>query len=396
MLDAQTIATVKATIPLLLETGPRLTAHFYDRMFTHNPELKDIFNMSNQRNGDQREALFNAIAAYASNLDNLAALLPAVEKIAQKHTSFQIKPEQYNIVGEHLLATLDEMFSPGNEVLEAWGKAYGVLAGVFVQREAQLYHENAEKTGGWEGTRAFRLVAKKPQSALITSFEFAPVDGGKVADYQPGQYLGLWLKPEAFEYQEIRQYSLTRAANGERYRIAVKREEGGQVSTWLHQHAREGDIVHLAAPAGDFFLTVEPGTPVTLISAGVGQTPMLAMLDTLALAKHQAQVNWFHAAENGAVHAFADEVAAHGSALPRFTSHVWYREPAAEDKAAARFSHEGLMDLSQFEGAFSDPEMQFYLCGPVGFMQFAAKQLVGLGIKPENIHYECFGPHKVL
>lgn len=92
MLDAQTIATVKATIPLLVETGPKLTAHFYDRMFTHNPELKEIFNMSNQRNGDQREALFNAIAAYASNIENLPALLPAVEKIAQKHTSFQIKP----------------------------------------------------------------------------------------------------------------------------------------------------------------------------------------------------------------------------------------------------------------------------------------------------------------
>lgn len=122
MLDAQTIATVKATIPLLVETGPKLTAHFYDRMFAHNPELKEIFNMSNQRNGDQREALFNAIAAYASNIDNLPALLPAVEKIAQKHTSFQIKPEQYNIVGSHLLATLDEMFSPGQDVLDAWGK----------------------------------------------------------------------------------------------------------------------------------------------------------------------------------------------------------------------------------------------------------------------------------
>ncbi len=125
MLDAQTIATVKATIPLLVETGPKLTAHFYDRMFTHNPELKEIFNMSNQRNGDQREALFNAIAAYASNIENPAALLPAVEKIAQKHTSFQIQPEQYNIVGTHLLATLDEMFSPGQEVLDAWGKPTG-------------------------------------------------------------------------------------------------------------------------------------------------------------------------------------------------------------------------------------------------------------------------------
>lgn len=124
MLDAQTIATVKATIPLLVETGPKLTAHFYDRMFAHNPELKEIFNMSNQRNGDQREALFNAIAAYASNLENLPALLPAVEKIAQKHTSFQIQPEQYNIVGTHLLATLDEMFSPGRST-GCLGKAYG-------------------------------------------------------------------------------------------------------------------------------------------------------------------------------------------------------------------------------------------------------------------------------
>ncbi len=250
MLDAQTIATVKATIPLLVETGPKLTAHFYDRMFAHNPELKEIFNMSNQRNGDQREALFNAIAAYASNIDNLPALLPAVEKIAQKHTSFQIKPEQYNIVGSHLLATLDEMFSPGQEVLDAWGKAYGVLANVFIGREAEIYQQNASKTGGWEGTRAFRIVKKTPRSQLITSFELEPVDGQPVADYQPAS-TAIWLKPEGFEYQEIRQYSLTRKADGKGYRIAVKREEGGQVSSWLHNHASEGDVVYLA-PGGRF------------------------------------------------------------------------------------------------------------------------------------------------
>lgn len=396
MLDAQTIATVKATIPLLVETGPKLTAHFYDRMFAHNPELKEIFNMSNQRNGDQREALFNAIAAYASNIENLAALLPAVEKIAQKHTSFQIKPEQYNIVGAHLLATLDEMFSPGQEVLDAWGKAYGVLANVFINREAQIYSENASKNGGWEGTRAFRIVEKTPRSALITSFEFEPVDGKPVADYQPGQYLGVWLKPEGFAHQEIRQYSLTRKPDGKGYRIAVKREDGGQVSTWLHNHANVGDVVHLAAPAGDFFMAVEANTPVTLISAGVGQTPMLAMLDTLAKSHHSAQVNWFHAAENGDVHAFGDEVKALAATLPRFTAHTWYRQPTDADRAAARFDSEGLMDLRPLEGAFSAPEMQFYVCGPVAFMQYAAKQLVELGVDKDNIHYECFGPHKVL
>lgn len=396
MLDAQTIATVKATIPLLVETGPKLTAHFYDRMFAHNPELKEIFNMSNQRNGDQREALFNAIAAYASNIENLPALLPAVEKIAQKHTSFQIKPEQYNIVGAHLLATLDELFSPGQEVLDAWGKAYGVLANVFINREAEIYQQNASKTGGWEGTRAFRITRKAPRSALITSFDLEPVDGQPVADYQPGQYLAIWLKPEGFEYQEIRQYSLTRKPNGKSYRIAVKRENGGQVSNWLHAAAQEGDIVHLAAPAGDFFLDVTAQTPVTLISGGVGQTPMLAMLETLAKTQHAAQVNWFHAAENGDVHAFADEVAALGATLPAFRSHVWYRTPTAADRQAARFNSEGLMELSGLADALRDPQMQYYLCGPVVFMQFAAKQLVALGVSGENIHYECFGPHKVL
>ncbi|WP_333496830.1 NO-inducible flavohemoprotein [Kluyvera sp. CHPC 1.251] len=396
MLDAQTIATVKATIPLLVETGPKLTAHFYDRMFTHNPELKEIFNMSNQRNGDQREALFNAIAAYASNIENLPALLPAVEKIAQKHTSFQIKPEQYNIVGAHLLATLDEMFSPGQEVLDAWGKAYGVLAGVFINREAEIYQDNANKTGGWEGTRAFRIVKKTPRSDLITSFEMEPVDGQPVADYQPGQYLAVWLKPEDFEYQEIRQYSLTRKPDGKGYRIAVKRENGGQVSSWLHNAAKEGDVVYLAAPAGDFFLNVTPQTPVTLISGGVGQTPMLAMLDTLSKNRHPAQVNWFHAAENGSVHAFADEVKTLGSALPNFTSHLWFRTPTDADRQSGAFDSEGLMALSSLADKLQDPQMQFYLCGPVAFMQHAAKQLVELGVNADSIHYECFGPHKVL
>ena len=396
MLDAQTIATVKSTIPLLVETGPKLTAHFYDRMFKHNPELKEIFNMSNQRNGDQREALFNAIAAYASNLENLPALLPAVEKIAQKHTSFQIKPAQYNIVGEHLLATLDELYSPGQEVLEAWGKAYGVLAGVFINREAELYEAHATQPGGWEGTRAFRIVAKTPRSALITSIEFEPVDGQPVAEYRPGQYLAVWLKPEGFPHQEIRQYSLTRKPDGKGYRIAVKREQGGQVSNWLHDEARVGDVVQLASPAGDFFLDVAPQAPVTLISAGVGQTPMLAMLDTLASAQHPGQVNWFHAAESGEVHAFEDEVAVLGSKLPHFQAHTWYRIPTEEDRSAARFNSEGLMDLGKLEGAFSDPTMQCYLCGPVAFMQFAAKQLIALGVDADHIHYECFGPHKVL
>ncbi|MBU9809640.1 NO-inducible flavohemoprotein [Rahnella sp. C60] len=396
MLDSATIATVKSTIPLLAATGPKLTAHFYDRMFTHNPELKDIFNMSNQRNGDQRQALFDAICAYAANIENLAALLPAVERIAQKHTSFTIQPEQYNIVGTHLLATLDEMFSPGQEVLDAWGKAYGVLADVFINREAEIYQDSAEKTGGWHGTREFRIAEKQPQSELITSFVLEPVDGKPVADFKPGQYLAVYIRDASLENQEIRQYSLTQAPNGKSYRIAVKREGQGAVSNFLHNFAQPGDIIHLAAPHGDFFMDISDITPVALISAGVGQTPMLGMLNTLAQRGHPAPVQWLHAAENGAVHAFAGEVKNAQESLPQLEHHVWYNLPQADDLPGEDFQYQGLMDLSKVSGSLSTPDMHFYLCGPVGFMQFVARQLLAMNISEANIHYECFGPHKVI
>ncbi|WP_346825947.1 NO-inducible flavohemoprotein [Serratia inhibens] len=396
MLDSQTIATVKSTIPLLAATGPKLTAHFYDRMFEHNPELKDVFNMNNQRNGDQRQALFDAICAYAANIENLAALLPAVERIAQKHTSLNIQPEQYQIVGGHLLATLDEMFSPGQEVLDAWGKAYGVLANVFIQREGQIYQESENANGGWRERRAFRIVKKQPQSDVICSFVLAPVDGGRVIDFKPGQYLAVYINDDSMENQEIRQYSLTTAPNGEYYRIAVKREDQGKVSNFLHQQAKEGDVLYLAPPHGDFFLDVQPTTPVALISAGVGQTPMLGMLNALHDSQHQANVRWLHAAENGSVHAFADEVADIAGRMPNLSSHVWYREPGTDDVEGRDYQSRGLMDLNALRETLDDPQMHYYFCGPVPFMQHVGKQLLEMGVNAERIHYECFGPHKVL
>ncbi|QKJ88244.1 nitric oxide dioxygenase [Paramixta manurensis] len=394
MLDAQTIAIVKSTLPAIAATGPKLTGYFYDRMFKHNPELKDVFNMSNQRNGDQRQALFDAICAYAANIENLSALLPAVERIAQKHTSFSIQPAQYQIVGQHLLATIDELLHPGAAVLEAWAQAYGVLANVFIQREEAIYHAAELKEGGWRGKRAFRISAITPRGEAIKSLELTPVDGKSVVDYRAGQYLGVHVQDTHFPHHEIRQYSLTRSPNGKAYRIAVKHEAGGIVSGWVHQHAKVGTVIELSAPAGDFYLDVTPETPVTLISAGVGQTPMLAMLHSLADNLHPAAVNWLHAAENGDVHAFADEVTAVGATLPRFTQHVWYRQPRVKDEG--RYQSLGLMDLATASAALETTSMHYYLCGPLGFMQSVAGQLLDAGVQQAQIHYEVFGPHKVI
>ncbi|SFN64543.1 NO-inducible flavohemoprotein [Xenorhabdus japonica] len=396
MLDSQVIATIKSTIPLIVSTGPKLTAHFYERMFKHNPELKDIFNMSHQINGDQREALFNALCAYAANIDNLSALLPAVEKIAHKHASLNIQPEHYQIVGTHLLATLDEMFHPGDEILDAWGKAYNVLAGVFINREEEIYQSGESLEGGWRDIRQFRVSRKQSQSEVITSFEFVPVDGGKVMDYKPGQYLGVYIEDSAFENREIRQYSLTAAPNGISYQIAIKRESQGKVSNHMHDNVQEGDIVMLAAPRGDFFLDVQTDTPVTLISAGVGLTPMMSMLQYLHNQHHTGSVNWFHAAEHGGYHAFANKVSEMSESMPNLYSQVWYREPRDSDQKDIHYQHIGLMDLSLVKDAIMVEGMQFYFCGPVAFMQHIAKQLLAMGINEQYIHYECFGPHKVM
>ncbi|WP_422646200.1 NO-inducible flavohemoprotein [Xenorhabdus stockiae] len=396
MLDSQTIATIKSTIPLIVSTGPKLTAHFYERMFSHNPELQNIFNMSHQSNGDQRQALFNALCAYAANIDNLSALLPAVEKIAHKHASLNIQPEHYQIVGTHLLATIDEMFHPAEEVLDAWGKAYDVLAGVFINREEEIYQSGELSAGGWRGLRQFRVSRKQPQSDIITSFEFVPVDGGKVLDYKPGQYLSIYLEDPAFEHREIRQYSLTAAPNETHYQIAIKRESHGRVSSYMHDKVQEGDTVLLSAPRGDFFLDIQPDTPVTLISAGVGLTPMMSMLQYLHKQQHPSTVNWFHAAEHGGYHAFSEKVKAIAESMPNINYQVWYREPRNEDNYGADYQQTGLMELTSVKDEINVEGMQFYLCGPVAFMQYIAAQLLKMDIHEQHIHYECFGPHKVI
>lgn len=395
MLNEKTIEIVKSTAPLLAETGTKLTEHFYARMFNHNPELKDIFNMSNQFTGAQREALFNAVYGYAANIDNLPALLPVVEKIAQKHASFNITADMYSIVGDHLLATIDELFSPGQEVLDAWAEAYGVLAQVFINREEEIYQQNEVSEGGWRGTRTFKLISKTPESEVITSFVFEPVDGKPVTGFEPGQYIGIYLKPEQFANQEIRQYSLSAAPNSNTYRISVKREPQGTVSNYLHDHLNVGDTVELAPPTGDFFFKSEKNTPIALISAGVGLTPMLSMLESVS-GQHNAQINWLHAAENASHHAFGEHIdsllQAHGNAR----RDVWYREPSNTDLQGEQFDHTGLMDVSKVEGLTEDATREFYLCGPVGFMQFVAKQLIDAGVDRDRIFYECFGPHKVI
>ena len=147
-------------------------------------------------------------------------------------SGFLIQPEQYHIVGSHLLATLKELGGSEvtDEVLDAWGKAYGVLASIFIGRESEIYQEKASEIGGWQGPRPFIIKEKRVESELITSFVLAPLDGKPVLHFKPGQYLSIKLVHPELEYQEIRQYSLSDAPNGQHYRISVHGLEGSQIA----------------------------------------------------------------------------------------------------------------------------------------------------------------------
>lgn len=391
MLNNQHIEVVKSTIPLLESAGPALTQHFYQRMFSHNPELKDIFNMTHQKTGRQSVALFEAVAAYAKNIENLEALTSAVERIAHKHTSFNIQAEHYQIVGHHLIETLRELateaFTP--EVEEAWTAAYLFLAQVFIDREGELYLQRKQAVGGWQNARGFVVKSKKAESELVTSFVLEPEDGGEVLDYQPGQYIGIELKPSQGDYNEIRQYSLSQKPNGNDYRISVKREVGehkGLVSNFLHDEVNEGDRVSLYAPAGDFYYQ-EKQQPVVLISAGVGATPIQSMMQTLA-SQGKKDVSVLYACNDQKQHTFKDETAqlVQQNNWKRFT---WYLNEASAD-----FS--GELDLNLVAKELPLGSADFYLCGPVGFMESVVRQLEALGVDRDRIHYEVFGPHTYL
>ena len=395
-LDPKTIETIKATVPALQEHGTTITKVFYKTMFKNYPELKNIFNQTNQRKGDQPKALANAVLAAAMHIDNLEVILPAVKQIGEKHRSLNIKPEHYPIVGENLLIAIKEVLGDAatKEIMNAWEKAYGVIADVFISVEREMYQEVANKPGGWVGYRDFEVVKKVKESDVITSFYLKPVDGGNIPTYQPGQYITIKAEIESERYNHLRQYSLSHAPGKDYYRISVKREDpigdnpAGVVSTFLHQQIKEGSIIPVSAPGGDFFLDLEDSRPLVLISGGVGLTPMMSMLETVIKEPPERKVFYLHAARNGNVHAMKARVEDITREYKQVNSYTIYDSPTEGDT----FDKKGYVDVEFLSEVIPTTDASFYFCGPKGFMRAIYQNLSRLGVNEEDIHYEVFGP----
>ncbi|GGF17658.1 flavohemoprotein [Halobacillus andaensis] len=395
-LSEKTIQTVKSTVPVLAEHGEAITTHFYQRMFADHPELKNIFNMTNQKAGRQPRALANAVYAAAQHIDNLEAILPTVDQIAEKHRSLNVKPEHYPIVGEYLLVAIKEVLGDAatDDIIEAWGEAYGAIADVFIQVEQEKYNKAKEQEGGWLGYRDFTVVKKVKESDVITSFYLEPKDGGIIPPFRPGQYITAQVSLPDSEYTQLRQYSLSDAPGKGYYRISVKREDGseeqpdGVVSTFLHEQVNEGDILPITAPAGEFYLNEESTNPVVFISGGVGLTPMMSMLNRLVDQDSDRDVYFVHASQNGEVHAFKGDIAQFEEQASSVQSKVVYSDPHPSD---ADYDKKGHIDLEWLK-AVVPYDAEFYFCGPEGFMRTVNAALNDWGVPEGQVHYEFFGP----
>ncbi|WP_126425265.1 NO-inducible flavohemoprotein [Brevibacillus marinus] len=404
MLDAKTIALIKSTVPVLETRGREITTRFYQLMFRHHPELLHIFNHVNQKRGRQQTALAHAVYAAAVHIDRLEEILPVVRQIAHKHRSIGVLPEHYPIVGKHLLLAIKDVLGDAatDEMLKAWEKAYQVIADVFIRVEQEMYEQVKRQTGGWEGFRDFVVVRKVKESDVITSFYLQPTDGDPIALYLPGQYISVKLEIPGETYTHIRQYSLSDRPGKPYYRISVKREDAaankpaGMVSSFLHASVREGDVLPISAPAGDFTLDLASDLPLVLISGGVGFTPLLSMLHTVVEEQPTRAVTYIHAAVNGRVHAMRNEVAELAQNHLQLKTYFCYSSPTEEDKAAANYDKAGHLDLAWLQSILSDKQAQFYICGPIPFMQTVYAALQRWGAADEQIRYEFFGPASTL
>lgn len=401
MLTGHSAAVVRATLPAVGAAIEDITERFYAKLFAARPELlRDLFNRGNQAAGVQRQALAGSITAFATHLVEHPDSRPDVmlRRIAHKHASLGVRSDQYPLVQQHLFEAIAEVLGDAvtPEVAAAWDEVYWLMANALIAIETRLYAEQGVVDANvW---RPWEVVDRTEESPHVASFLLRPADGGPAPAFRAGQYVSVQVQL-ADGARQIRQYSLTGAPSATTRSIAVKQVTGtggdpdGEVSQHLHTQVRQGDLLSVSAPYGD--LVLEPGdAPLLLASAGIGCTPMLAMLEELAACGHPGHVTVAHADRSPGDHALRAAHEALAAKLPNATAHFWYEHPECSEYTehaghADPGHHNGRVDLTDVPLA---PGTRAYLCGPLPFMRAVRGQLLGKGLSPADIHYEVFGP----
>lgn len=403
MLSAASTQVVRATLPVIGAAVGDITTVFYRRLFAAHPELeRDLFNRGNQAQGDQQRALAGAIASYATLLVAEDGPDPksVLARIAHKHASLGITANQYPVVHEHLFAAIVEVLGDAvtPEIAAAWTEVYWELANTLIDLEKGLYAEAGAPEPGhvWCAPVVRRRVQESPDTV---SFVLAAPDGSELPPGRPGQYISVAVRlPDGS--RQIRQYSLTGVPGAPTWSISVKaipaRHAGGEthpageVSNFLHDNLFEGDSIEVSAPFGELTLT-DDDTPLVLISAGIGITPMIGFLRHLIRVDSKREVTVLHADRSPSRHAHRAEVFDLVAELPSATLLRWYEDLGGRGTdGVLRSGRIDLTDVDLPTGA------DVYLCGPVPFMADVHGALIARGVPADRIRYEIFGPAREL
>jgi ferredoxin-NADP reductase/MOSC domain-containing protein YiiM len=243
------------------------------------------------------------------------------------------------------------------------------------------------------GFRPLRVARTTRESSSVVSLVLEPLDGRPLTVPLPGQFVAVRLRPQADAPPVLRCYSLSDLPAAGRYRIAIKEERHGIASTYLSRQLRAGDVLDVSAPRGAFIL--QPGElPVVLLSAGVGVTPVMAMLHALAAETSPRSVWWIYGARNRLDHPFAREARDLLAKLPHARSYVQYSRPDAADQLGVDFDAAGRLTATVLEKLGVPRESDFYLCGPPAFLEDFKAGLAGWGVVPDRVHTEVFGSGK--
>jgi ferredoxin-NADP reductase len=242
----------------------------------------------------------------------------------------------------------------------------------------------------WRGFRPMRVAAKTRESVDVISLGFEPADGLPLSAPLPGQFIVLRLQPKGEASPLMRSYSLSGAPNAVQYRISIKCEIAGAASTYLDRRIEIGDMLELSAPRGNF--TLKAGErPLVLASAGIGITPVLAILHALAATRSTREIWWLYGARDGRHHPFAEESRALLRLIPHGRSRIWYSRPTPEDRPGTDFDERGHMTVARFDELKIQRDADFYLCGPTGFMRALSTDLAAWGVPQARIYTEVFG-----
>lgn len=394
MISAAARPYIDASVPVLREHGVTITRTFYANMFVAHPELTNLFNMGNQASGVQQQSLAAAVFAYAANIDNPGALGPVISRIVQKHVSVGIRAEHYPIVGQYLLGAIQQTLGDAATppLLAAWEEAYGSLADLFIAAEAEIYKQEAITPGQ---LRRMRVSAREEQGEQVISLTLQAEDGQPLPDFKPGAYISVSVQLSP-THRQLRQYSLSDAPQQGSYRISIKREDAqsatpkGEISNWLHANAAVGSMLEITHPFGDFAPDTASMAPIVLLSAGIGITPMIAVLNQIARTNPTRQVIFGHAAADQAHHAHRTDLAAATAVMPKLQVAVFYEAVASAATPDADVQ-QGWMQIERLP-SWSLTDATVCLCGPVPFMKAQWTALIAAGVPEHNLHREVFGP----